>query len=905
MSTPVLATKVLAPVLRPRIVARPRLTGRLDSALRDRHRLTLVSAPAGFGKTTALGTWLERLRDTDPSSAVAWISLDEDDNDLARLLHHLVAALHRAGLEVGAPVLDALRGSPGEALTVLVNAVAYAVETVPRDRCVVVLDDYHVVTAPEVHQAVLFLLDHLPPELHLVLATRSDPPLPLSRLRTRAQLTEVRAADLRFTDDEALEFLRHTMDLDLAAGDAAVLADRTEGWVAGLQLAALSLREMHPSEATGFITDFAGSHRFVLDYLVDEVLARQPDEVRDFLLSTAVLQRLTGPLCDALTGRTDGTRVLEDLERDNLFVVPLGTDRRWYRYHHLFADVLLARLLAESPGRVRELHQRASAWHDTAGHPEEAVRHALAAEDLDRAARLIEEAVPHARRTRQDGLLAVWARALPPPQVRRSPVLSTLAAWSDLMAGDLDAVEAHLVDAEAALVAGAADPVLAAAWADTEDLRSAPAMVEVYRASVAQARGDVAGTVQHAGRAMDLAGPGDHAARGAAGGFLGLAAWAAGDIGTALTTFTGAVRSLHAAGNLVDELDSTVVRSDMWLALGRPGRARHLYDDALATVVAAGEPYPRAAADLHVGLAELDLERNDLAGAETHLESARLLAERTSITENRHRWFVAAARLRAVSGDLAEALRLVQRAAELYRPGFYPDLRPIPAVRARLALLCGDLEPAVAWARDTGIRSDEPLSYLREYEHLTLARLLLAEGQTPEALGLLERLETAATTATRDGSVLEARVIRALAQHVAGDVRGALTTLGQAWEEAPEPETSVRLHLDEGAPALALLRDAAGHGDAEHRGLARRLLARSGVGAVAASTGPTPLPDPLSPRELEVLRMLDSELTGPEIARQLFVSLNTLRTHTRRIFTKLDVGNRTAAIRRAREHGLL
>jgi LuxR family maltose regulon positive regulatory protein len=904
MSTPVLATKLVAPVLRPRLVPRSRLTERLDGALRDRHRLTLVSAPAGFGKTTALGSWLTHLREDGRSYAAAWVSLDEGDNDLGRLLDHLLAALGKAGLDVGPLSPGTLRGPPAEALTLLVNAIAYAVGSAPRERWVVVLDDLHAVTAPEVHEAVTFLLGTLPAQVQLVLSTRSDPPLPLARLRTRGQLTEVRAADLRFTDEEARRFLHDTMALDLDGEDVAVLADRTEGWVAGLQLAALSLRDMDPSTATGFVAAFAGSHRFVLDYLADEVLARQPAELRDFLLATSVLERLTGPLCDALTGRTDSARVLGGLERDNLFLVPLDADRRWYRYHHLFADVLQARLLAEAPGRVPDLHRRASAWYEAGLGFDDAVRHALAADDPDRVARLVEEAVPEARRTRQDGLLATWARVIPEPHLRRSPVLSNLAAWADLMAGDLDAVEAHLDDAASALTAGAADPALAAAWADTTDLRSAPAMVEVYRASVAQARGDVAGTVAHAVSAMELAAPDDHTARGAAGGFLGLAAWAAGDVGTALSTFTEAVRSLHAAGNLVDELDSTVVRADMWLALGRPSRARRLYDEALASVVDAGEPYPRAAADLHVGLAELDLERGDLRGAEDHLESARLLAERTSITENRHRRFVVDARLHALRGDLDGALRLLDRAEQLYRPGFYPDLRPIPAVRARLALPAGDLDLAAGWARDSGVSVDEPLTYLREYEHLTLARLLLAEGQTADAQVLLGRLEAAAATAGRDGSTLETRVLRALAHHLAGDTSSALASLRQAWVAAPEADASVSLHLDEGAPMVDLLRQAAVGTDEVLRHHARRLLAAGGAPVISETSGPL-LPDPLSPRELEVLRLLDSELTGPEIARQLFVSLNTLRTHTRRIFTKLDVGNRSAAVRRARQHGLL
>ena len=417
-----------------------------------------------------------------------------------------------------------------------------------------------------------------------------------------------------------------------------------------------------------------------------------------------MLDRLTGPLCDAVTGRADGARTLEELERGNLFLVPLDTERSWYRYHHLFEDVLHARvLLAEHPDQVPDLHRRASAWYAAHGLVADAVRHALAAEDFDRAAYLMEDALPDLRRARQDSLLLSWTRSLPEPVVRRSPVLSILSSWSLMMAGDLDAADSGLDDAEAALAAGAQDQELAGTWADTEDLRTAPATIHVYRASLAQARGDVAGTVRHARHALDLAGPDDHFVRGAAAGFLGLAAWAAGDVGQALSTFSEAVRSLHAAGNLVDELDCTVVLADMWVASGRPSRARRLYEQALQTATQQGEPYPRATADLHVGLAELDRELDDLPAAEAHLETARVLGERASITENRYRWFAAMAQLRAARGDVDAALpparpgrgvvpaRLLPRRPSHPRDeGPRPDQRRGPDVGGRMVPGQGD-----------------------------------------------------------------------------------------------------------------------------------------------------------------------------------------------------------------------
>jgi LuxR family maltose regulon positive regulatory protein len=916
----VLATKLFAPTRRPQLVARPRLVAQLDATLHANNRLTLVSAPAGFGKTTLLSDWLAHLESRSTDTCIGWLSLDEDDNDLSRLLTHLTLALQGAGLDLDPSLLEAHQGtSPTSSLTAIVNDMARAAEDMPATHWVLVLDDVHVINASHVHEAMSFLLDHLPRRLHLLMATRSDPPLPLSLLRGRGELTEVRAADLRFTPPEAVDFLNRVMGLRLSADDVAKLDERTEGWIAGLQLAALSLRGIRQSaEVATFIDAFKGSNRFVLDYLADEVLARQSDDIRDFLLRTSILDHLAGSLCDAVTASLNSTHMLEKLERDNLFLVALDDQRSWYRYHHLFADVLAARLRAEHPDEVPDLHRRASAWYAANDLPIHAVRHSMAAEDFGRAARLMEEALPDLRRARQDGLLLTWMQSLPEPVVRRSPVLSIWSAWSKLMSGDLDTMEAWLRAAEAALANGAQDLNLAREWADTEDLRTAPATISIYRASLAQARGDVAGTVRHARRALALAAPEDDLIRGQGDAFLGLAAWADGNIALALETFGAAVRSLHAAGNLVDELDATIVLADMWVALGRPSRARELYERTLQRATADGEPFPRATADLHVGLAELDRELNDLTSARQHLETAQVLAQRASITENRHRWYVAMAQVRASVGEHDEAGRLLDLAETLYRRGFYPEIRPIAATRARLAVAAGDLASATEWSRDRGVSVGDDPDYLCEYEHLTLVRFLLAEGRSAPrsdrsggdappvvaALGLLDRLHAAAAEAGREGSLVEIRALQALAHDVRGDERLAMAALEQAVRRTPEPDSYVRLYLDEGTPMLDLLRRAV-----TKRGISLpQRLQRHLVRAAAPEEEALPqqsLVNPLSHRELDVLRLLNSDLTGPDIARQLYVSLNTLRTHTKRIFTKLDANNRAAAVRRARQLGLL
>src|SRR5216683_1114008 len=412
-----LTTKLYIPPAHAKLVSRSQLIERLNAGMDG--KLTLISAPAGFGKTTLLSEWQASARRN--ALAVAWVSLDEGDNDPALFWSYFIAALQtlQAGIgEQAFMMLNALPPAPIEAvLTTLLNALA----DYPRD-CVLVLDDYHVINTQAIHEALTFLLHRLPQQVHLVIASRADPPLPLARLRARGQLSELRTADLRFTPDEAAVFLKRVMGMDLSAVDIAALEDHTEGWIAGLQLAALSMQGHQ--DVSGFIRAFAGDHRYIVDYLVAEVLQRQPAPVRSFLLQTSILDRLNGPLCDAVTGQKEGNARLEALERGNFFVVPLDDKRHWYRYHHLFADVLSAQLLAEQPDQVSTLHRRASKWYEQNGSAADAIRHALAAEDFGRAANLIELAVPAMRRSRQDAILLGWFKALPDELVHFRPVLS-------------------------------------------------------------------------------------------------------------------------------------------------------------------------------------------------------------------------------------------------------------------------------------------------------------------------------------------------------------------------------------------------------------------------------------------------------------------------------------------------
>jgi len=905
---PVLGTKLHAPRPRRRLVDRERLTGRLAANAGGAPRLVLVAAPAGFGKTTLLTQWLAV--DAGSPGRVAWLSLDRGDDDLRRFLTLLAAAIHAAAPEAGADalaLLEAASAAPHDALVSLIDDLDGL-----DGPTVVALDDLHVVEAADVHEAVAFLLDNLPPQVTLAVATRADPPLPLSRLRARGELVEVRAAELRFTAGEAEAFLNEMMGLRLDPALVSALEARTEGWAAGLQLAALSAQTLARApdgsgDVAGFVEAFSGSHRFVLDYLVEEVLDHQPDEVRAFLLDTSVLEELTGGLCDALTGRADGAGMLESLERGGLLVIPLDDERRWYRYHHLFADALRARLAARHPDRMAALHAAASGWLAEHGLLHDAVRHAIAGGDHERAAELVELSLPELRRGRHDRTIRERLAALPDEVVRRRPLLAMSAGWSRLAAGDAEGVEPWLDAAEAARdtttgPAIATAPALAEAAGERErDMRSLPAMVAVYRASVAQARGDVDGTVAHARRALALAGPEDHFPRGAAAGFVGLAAWAAGDLDTAVEMFGEAVGGLRAAGLVADELGATVVLANMWLARGRPAEARRLCERALAAAERHPGPVLSSTGDLHVALADVLREQGDLDTAARHLETARELGDRASLPENRHRWYTATAALLRARGDLDGAVAMLDRAEPLFLAGYFPDVRPIAATRARVRIAQGRLEDARAWASERRVEPDGPPAYLAEYGALTLARLRVAEGRTGEALALVDRVLDAARRAGRDGSLVEARLVRALAHRGDGDADAATADLARALADGV-PHGHCRLFLDEGEPVAELLGRLARSPADDARAHAEHLLA-----VARRPARPVPaIPDgDLSEREREVLRMLATELSGPEIAQGLFVSVNTLRTHTKHIFAKLGVNTRRAAVRRASELGLL
>ena len=776
-------------------------------------------------------------------------------------------------------------------LTALLNEIT----TIP-DNFVLVLDDYHVIDSKPVDNALTFLLEHLPPQMHLVIATREDPHLPLARLRARGQLTELRAADLRFTPAEAAEFLNQVMGLNLSAEDIAALETRTEGWIAGLQLAALSMQG-HQDTAS-FIKSFTGSHHFVLDYLVEEVLQQQPESIQTFLLRTSILDRMCGPLCDAVLGSPSAsgqeTLTLEYLERANLFIVPLDNERRWYRYHHLFGDLLRQRL--GKPKEFAEFHLRASQWHEENGDLGAAFHHAIAAGDFVRAAGLAEAAWQGMEESFQTAAWLGWVKKLPEEVIRVRPVLCTLLGRAFANAGEPEASELRLQDAERCLDGSDV--------ANEAQLKPLPAMIALTRAYNAQVQGNLATTVKYAELALQLIPEDDFYRRAQAIITLEGTHWASGNLESAIRAIGDWMESMTQLGNHVFVVASAFGVADLLVGLGRLSEAERTYQDALQLAAQHGPEAEHITAHHHLGLSMIYRQRGDDTLAAHHLKRAAELGLQTTLADWLYRWHVAQAQLKEAAGDLETALALLDEAKRVYIQTVVPDLRPIAALKARIYLKQGRPDKARAWAAERGLSLADEVSYLHEFEHLTLARLEIAN---PLVNALLARLLQAAEAQKRRGSALDILLVQALAHEAQGNRPQALAALERALSLA-EPEGYVRIFVDEGE-AMALLRmlieKQSRNRDHPLSGYADKLLAAFTQPEAAPKSAiihqKSDLIEPLSERELEVLKLLRTDLSGPEIARELHgVSEHHSYPH-QNIYNKLGVNNRRAAVRRAEE----
>jgi LuxR family maltose regulon positive regulatory protein len=899
---PLLMTKLYIPPARQNMVSRTRLTERMSAGMRG--TLTLIVAPAGWGKTTLLSAW--HADPSRPAQPLAWVSLDAGDNDPVRFWTYVIVALNTLYSSVGETALALLhspQSPPIESvLTLLLNAL-----TTRSTETVLVLDDYHLIEAQPIHNALAFLLDQLPSQLHLVIAGRLDPPLPLARLRARGSLIELRTADLRFTPQEATAFLTEVMGLPLSQEEIVALEVRTEGWIAGLHLAALSLQGR--DDLAGFITAFAGSNRYIIDYLFEEVLARQPENVQHFLVQTCLLARLSSSLCDAVRGNDESQALLEYLERINLFIVAFDDQRQWYRYHHLFAEALQNRLQQTQPTEVPELHRRACGWYEQHHMFADAVTHALAVPDVERAARLIEQ---HGYSFALQGQLYTmldWFNRLPDTLILRRPRLCNLHAFVLLLSNQIDASSARLHDVEHAIRSASS----------TEETQSMLGQVALTRGYIALYFGDVEGSVQWCRQALDLL-PETETGWWASS-FLGTARayLVSGEVTSAVEERVEAAASLaRASGNLVTLLSSISLLGRLQVLQGRLRTAAHSYGQAREVAPARERLQTLVnSADYYFGMGDLLREWNELDEAERHITQGMDLTRGTLTVyaEIVTLGYTARARLQQAQGNFQGALATLSAFADLaHQRHFVPRLRARgAAVRAQLELAHSHLAAAVRWMEESGLSaSDEEMSYAHEPEYLTLARVRIAQGREhptgpflSEALVLLARLLEDAEPRARMSSVIEILILHALVLEVQGERAEAFTALDRALTLA-EPEGYLRLFIDEGAPMLALLRQAHMR-DILPEYVAHLLaaFAQAGVSLHLPDPSASPLVEALTGREREVLQLLVDGASNREIAQRLVLSVNTVKKHVFNICGKLGVQSRTQAIAKARTLELL
>ncbi|MBI5032887.1 MAG: LuxR family transcriptional regulator [Chloroflexi bacterium] len=902
MPTPILATKLYIPSPRNQVVLRHRLIERIKEGLAAGRKLSLVSAPAGFGKTTLVSEWIAGC-----GRPVAWLSLDEGDSDPTRFLIYLIAAVQTIAPKVGDGLLNALQSPQPPPIESILTNWLNEIAAMP-DNFVLVLDDYHAVDAKPVDDALAFLIEHLPPQMHLVIATREDPHLPLARLRVRDALTELRAVDLRFTPTEAAEFLNRVMGLHLSAEDIAALETRTEGWIAGLQLAALSMQR-HQDSAS-FIKSFTGSHHYVLDYLIAEVLQRQSENVQNFLLRTSILNRLCGSLCDAVLGKDESGKtlapharagvkdekemnsesssfllppssfVLEYLERANLFIIPLDNERRWYRYHHLFGDLLRQRL-SQGPVDVTELHVRASQWYEDNGLEFEAFHHAAAANDIDRAARLIQgKGMPlHVR----GGLVAVlnWLKSLPKAELDARPVLWVMYAGALTTAGQTPHVEQKLVAAENALQK----------YELNDETRDLLGRIANNRAVLAITQYQADTVLVQAQRALEYLHRDNLPVRAINTWALGVAYQMKGDRAAASQTFTKAISISQTIGHIFVNQLATIGLGSIQESENKLHLAAETYQRALQLF--GDQPLP-IACEAHLGLARIVYEWNDLDAAQHHgQQSLQLARQFANIIDRYILSEIFLARLMLAKGDVAGATANLAKANQIVQEHNYVHrMSDVAAAQVALLLRQGDVKAAAQLAQTHNL----PLSQ---------ARVHLAQGDPAAALAVLVPYREHMEAKSWEDERLRVMVLQAIAHHAHDDQDKAMQVLGDALTLA-EPSGFIRLFSDEDQPMAELLTRMKDKNGRMKKYIYHLLDAFGKSKDIHPSSFiPHPLVEPLSQRELEVLRLIAQGLSNREISERLVLALSTVKGHSRIIFDKLHVQRRTEAVARARELGLL
>jgi LuxR family maltose regulon positive regulatory protein len=884
MAESLLLTKLFIPPPRPKVVFRPRLIERLNEGIHC--KLTLISASAGFGKTSLVSEWVAVCE-----RQVAWLSLDDGDNDPARFLAYFVTALQTIKPNIGAGMLNALKNPQLPSIELLLTTLLNEITAIPHN-FILVLDDYHVIDSKLVDEALTFLIKHLPPQMHLVITTREDPHLPLARLRARGQLTELRAADLRFTPAEAADFLNQVMGLNLSVEVISALETRTEGWIAGLQLAALSMQG-HPDTAS-FIKSFTGSHHFVLDYLIEEVLEQQSESIQTFLLRTSILDRMCGPLCDAVLGSPSASRqaTLEYLQHANLFIVPLDNERRWYRYHHLFAELLRQRLYqsdispTEEGGRVAELHRRASQWYEDNGLDLEAFKHATAANDIERAARLIVgKGMPLYFRGGAVPILK-WLESLPTTVKDARPSLWVTYASATLTIGLVTGVEQKVQAAEAALAAA-----LQGGEPD-ENTRNLIGQIASIRASLAVTQHQAETIIVQSRRALEYLHPKNLPERAGITWKLGYAYHLQGDRAAASQAYTEALSTCEAIGRTVIAMMAAIGLGSIQEVENQLSLAVDTYRRALQL---GGDPPPPPACDAHLGLARIFYQWNDLDAAQQHTQQSVLLARQILSTDRSVLCELFLARLMLTKGNVVGAAGILALAYQsAHQNNFVQRIPEVVAAQVLVLLRQGQVAAAAHLAQT----HDLPISQ---------ARVHLAQGDPSAALAVLEPLRQQMEAKNWVDEQLKIMVLQTVALQAHDEKDKAVQLLGEALALA-EPGGFIRLFVDEGEPMAQLLLEAGSQGvNLDYIG---KLLAAFEA-EVQTSEDKPGLPhaklliEQLSERELEVLQLIAQGLSNHVISERLFLALSTVKGHNRIIFDKLHVQSRTEAVARARELGLL
>lgn len=897
-----LQTKLFIPSSRAVLVPRPQLIDRLEDGKMG--KLTLISAPAGYGKTTLVSEWIAA-----SDRPFAWLSLDKNDQDPGRFLTYLIAAIQMIESDFGADLHEFLHTPQSPHIeSVLIHLInEFAVLKTP---LVLVLDDYHVLDSKPVDDVLSFFLDHIPANVHLTITTREDPAFSLSRMRARGELNEIRAVDLQFAQEEAALFLNQTMALSLTDGEIEQLKQRTEGWAAGLQMAAISMKGR--TDTTAFVQAFTGSHRFVLDYLAEEVLDSLTDELRRFLFKTSILDRLSASLCEAVTENKNSQAMLEQLDRGNMLIIPLDDKREWYRYHHLFADVLQAHAKIEWPNQLPDWHVHASLWYEAHEFWGEAVHHALASNNLTRAADVIERAWPIIPKGIKPKMWLSWAKEIPLDDVRCRPVLSAAFGWISLDLGNLEEAHSHLSNAEQWLATPEEDQSANMIVANIDQLHSLAGTTACARAYWSQARGDIHGVINHAQRALGLLADSEHYWRGNAGLMLGMAQADSGELEAAIESISDSVTSQKKAENLYFQILGIVNLADIRFAQGRLHDALAYYEEALALAGGSRTSESQVAPitiSLYVGLANLYREWGDFRQASDYLATGMAVSKRAIMPANEYQLYAAMAQFKEAEGDVEGALELLEKGLKLQQSATRLDRRPLSAIRARLLVRQGRLAEAIRWANSVAYSVEDEPTYQREFELMTYARVKLAEfaeskeaGTLLEAHEILNRLLKAAELSDRIYSVIEISILQALALNISAEPKGAVDAVQRAVSLA-KPAGWVRIFADEGEAIRRLLLSALAQG-AEPAYIAHLITAidhQSNPDDKLAADPNQLLIEPLSQRELEVLNLLANGQTNQSIADELVIALSTVKKHVNNIFGKLNVESRTQAVVRARE----